>query len=207
MNMRIFWPILLAALIAGGCCGDCPDRFLGSFDLQAGSLDWLNASRVQDRIFAAPGQPPVIMRYSAVELSYTEGQGDCTRSRCGLCCDDYEAQFAFLQLKAADETIVFDFFLQKDFLLGSPYEAPNTVGDYILITMDNRLPGELFLNSPALRPAVTLNGVLFNQVFVIEGDRSTANPNLRQPIAYYFNKAQGIVGFEYSNGEVFVLQP
>ena len=96
--------------------------------------------------------------------------------------------------------------MRKDFLRHTPEENPEDIGEYISITMNNRLTGNLFLLTPEYIAKVSLNGVDYTKVFVTKNDQ-ILDPVSRDPFKFYFNEANGIVGYELANGEVWNLLP
>lgn len=203
----IFGIFAICLSLLSGCCGECNGVYLGEFVFSQETREWLNFANDRSRFFVNPSSQPLLMTYGVPEYTVEHQQYNCQRDeKCGDCCDEYDVQTGFVQLVSQDGTITFNITLQRDFLNFTPLNSPDEVGDYFTMTMNNKLTGELFLLNPVYRGRVTLNGKNYDNVFAVELDPSQVDPSRRDPAGFYFRKAEGILGFTFTNGEEWNLQ-
>jgi hypothetical protein len=198
--------ICVAALLFSACCGDCNRTFVGTFLISDDAREQLDFASDDTRLFSSNGNQTEVLSYSIPFFSRDQVPFNCIElGNCGTCCDEYEAESAYLELSSAGNAFVFDISLQKDFLNNLPTDPPNTVGDFFSITMNNQLTGELFLDNPLYKDRVTVNGQEYRNVFEVLADPSSLDSTKRDPAAFYFYPDQGIVAFRLANGEEWSL--
>ena len=206
-NNLIIAILALAASLVAGCCNECNGVYLGEFVFSAETRSWLDFANDKNRFFVNPNAQPLLFTYGTTEFTVEHQQYNCQRDeKCGDCCDEYDVQTAFVQLKSQDGGVTFNITLQRDFINFTPLDPTDAIGDFFTMTMNNSLTGELFLLEPVYKARITLNGKDYDQVFAVELPPSQVDPNRRDPAGFYFRRAEGIVGFTYTNGEEWNLQ-
>ena len=209
MNVNRFCFACMAAFLLswGGCCEPCRPESLGIFYIKPGSETWLQAVTTQTLIFKSSQGRETTFDYSPKDTGLLEQNEECENVRsCGPCCK-YSYSFAFLttDLVSANRDMSFEIAILKDFRQYSPLQNSATVRDYLTITFNKQLTAELSaLPDTLLSQNATVNGKTFANVFAYE----VSNPGgtSKTPVALYFTKAQGIVGFKFADGEEWSLE-
>ena len=202
--------IFVSALIAvsfSACCGDCNGNYLGQFFIQESSKEWIGYVDAQARLFKQNETETAVFVYDFPSYSLNSDVFNCTvDGDCGTCCDDFELEIASLAMTSDDIDVKFNFTIQPDFITKSPVDPPETIDDYLSVSMSGKIFGDLFMDNLTLEDRVILNGVSYRNVFAVELDRTDLDTTSHEPWAFYVTKGKGVVGFKLANGEEWNLQ-
>ena len=198
--MKVFRWVLMVGLVCGlsACCAPCEKPNLGSFEFHPDSEVWLDFAKQQTRLYKSSQNNEEVFFYADLFNGYEDALHGCESiGNCGLCCNEYSSAIMFTQLKSASEAFVFDLFLRKDFLQFTPDDNPADITDHLAISFNNTLTCDIFgLPNATFAGTITLNNRDFNNVLECELDSQFPAIEPNTPVKLYFNKADGIVGFE-----------
>ena len=206
MNTRttlIFLPLLI---LIGGCCAPCEKRNYGLFQLESSSLEWLKFADNKSRIFDNVDGNQTTYTYFDPVADSEELQINCDNSvRCGICCENMEGEFVFIQLADPNGTRRVNITLRKDLLRNDPGGSAD-IPDFLSISLNDQMECEIAdLATTTLEENVDLDGQVFANVFKCE--RSPDNLTPGDPVAFYFTKSDGIVGLRFVGEAVWRLRP
>lgn len=205
---RLFFLCAAVFLIGwSGCCELCKPEFLGTYYLSPGSETWFQAVGSQTRIFKSSQGRETTFDYGPKNSGEFEQSENCDEvGNCGVCCEySYGYSFIATEFVSANRDMSFELAIIKDFRQNSPLQSPSTIDDYLSITLNQRLVAELpGLPDTVLSQNATINGRTFTQVFAYE--ITGQDPSSKNPVALYFNKLQGVVGFKLADGEEWSLE-
>ncbi|MFK7971072.1 MAG: hypothetical protein AB8F95_11925 [Bacteroidia bacterium] len=198
--------VLLSCLLFQSCCGECNGIELGYFPVSSSSRNFTEyASSGTLTVQFAHESTTMIANYSnanSIPENYAE---NCSiDERCGQCCDQYQGEAISTRLTSGLGRPIFDIVIRPDFLNYTPETKPEDSGDVLEITADNQLNGKWFLPGAQPVATLTLDTRTFTNVYVVK-DENLTDPS--DVVAIYFTALEGIVGFEYGNGEVWSLLP
>lgn len=212
--------ILLSVLIWSGCCKQCKSEFISDLPLQQSTISWF--SNYTDDIdqqlvqFNRDDGYPAGFFYSAAIYGAEEFDGNCVGDdRCGYCCDRYGGRNATFELTSVDPVPAasFKFAFTKNFKDYERIVRPEEVYDRLSLSFNNKLSCQMLFDSLGLTGEFAyhadfeINDVTFNQVYVCTLSQTQVDPNKREPEAVYLTQNKGIVGFKFTNGEVWNLAP
>ncbi|MEM7657597.1 MAG: hypothetical protein AAF399_15800, partial [Bacteroidota bacterium] len=209
IDMRATYGGVSAGFGLQGCCTSCDSESLGLFALQPGSAQWMTYTIEQTRIFESDQGQQTIMNYTPLESGLEDFVDGCEDlGRCGLCCDTYQGEFAFTELRSANSEFLIEIALRKDFGQFEPSTPPSEIKDVLVISFNNLLYTEIFdIPDRNLTQNFTLNEIEFEQVYFYEIDAGGSSAGATTPTTIYFNQEFGIVGFKVSDGTLWSLKP
>lgn len=200
------WALLL--LIIAGCCPPCEKEDLGDFSLREETQDWMGYTVDNNRIFVNADGLEEAFSYTDPFAEFDEMATNCDPDNdCGFCCNQFRSGVLFTQMANANQTLIFNITLTKDFLQYHPTDDPLAIKDMLSISFNSRLNCDFFgLPDTASTAKVELNGETINNVFICEDNNIGNNPTPLQPVAFYFTKDEGIVGYKLGNGSTWKLK-
>ena len=95
--------------------------------------------------------------------------------------------------------------LGRDFIHNTVNTDPSQIGSYFSVRLNNRSIDNLFWETSPPVTLMQVNGKDFANVYTIKVEDGATDPLKRDPYAIYFQKENGIVGIEFSNGEIWSL--
>lgn len=200
--------LLSMLVVFDACCEPCAKGFVGEYFLLDGSDDWLAFAEEEVRLFEDQNGRQAVFTYDPIQGGANELEANCDfDDNCGACCDEYRANFRFTSLSGDNNAFRFDFTLQKDFIQHTIEEPTEDIEDYLSITFNNTITCELFfLPDTVLSQQTTIHGIEYSNLAICESSDNNLDPNSPAPKVFYFNKQEGIVGFELANGTVWRLR-
>ncbi|MEM6342593.1 MAG: hypothetical protein AAF927_01890 [Bacteroidota bacterium] len=203
--------LLLLVIVFGGCCEECQRESLGSFEFTPIEEAWIEFAETKERTFRnTTTGSQVLFKYEDIVASFETQLFECDDfGRCGLCCTTFDNPFRFVQLRSSDGQYVFDITLRKDFQNFAPTDDPNKIESYLSITFNNFLTCQLFsLPDTVLTEDINLGGKDFFNVSMCDFSTGNSFNVPGEPIRFYFNKLNGIIGFEVigeNENEIWIL--
>ncbi|MEL6624649.1 MAG: hypothetical protein AAFQ83_25465 [Bacteroidota bacterium] len=210
LTTMILASILLLSGLLTGCCGECDNQFLGDYLVRDSSRQWLFPRANTTRIFRNQLGETTTLAYGELlggQESLLTNCEELPRS-CGLCCDEYVADFIGMTATSTNGEYVFQFVIRKDLIQqNAADERPEDLDDSFSIDFNqSTISGfrcELFqLSTVELNTTIMLNNKTFSKALVCEDE--AVLPNM--PTGIYFTKEEGIVGWKLGDDEIWALE-
>lgn len=212
MRAQFLFPFLLIFVFAvGGCCEECQRESIGSFSFTPVEENWIEFAETRERTFRnTTTGSQVLFKYEDIISGFEAQLFECDDfERCGLCCSTFDNPFLFVQLKSSDDNFIFEITLRKDFQNFSPTDDPAKIESFLSITFNNFLTCQLMsLPDTILTEDVNLAGKDFFDVSMCEFTNGNNFNVPGEPVRFYFNKLNGLVGFEVigeNENEIWIL--
>ncbi|MCI4668035.1 MAG: hypothetical protein MRZ79_07730 [Bacteroidia bacterium] len=200
--------ILATISLLYSCCTPCQKENLGQFTVKEELKDWFEFAETTQSYRSTSGET-VVLDYGTQVNGFTPQFDNCEEiNRCGLCCDEFEAEFIGIQARDPELEFLIEIVITKDFLKHNPDEGNENVSEVLEIRMNNmpnftcRLED---IQNAELVDVVTLNGSTFANVWTCEDEVGTIVANQTQVTAIYFTKSKGLVGWRLGQNEIYSL--
>lgn len=208
MKSAILACVAATAVILGGCCPTCEKGDLGDYLLDESSDSWTSFTIASTRVYSGSNGQEEVFVWEDVEMGLEEQLFNCDEeSKCGFCCETFRSGYLYTQMISSNGVSVFNLVVKKDFIQYTPNDNPQDIPDMIIVSLNNRLVCDITgLPERVLTETVTLNGKKFNKVFSCKADPGSYAPGSSDPVAFYFTKEDGIVGYELANNTIWNLK-
>ncbi|MEO0898729.1 MAG: hypothetical protein AAFY71_20120 [Bacteroidota bacterium] len=202
------WLVILLAVLMAGCCSPCEKPDLGEFTLSNEAKRFLTFSDRTEEYRSSDGRS-VIITFTELNNGFVELVDNCDElNRCGLCCNNYRAEFVSVLGGSDDLSVSLEIAVSKDFSTVGPTAPAEEIPENMRILMNNAPNLNCILEevvTTELTDVVTLNGRTFTKVFKCELE----NPNFvfedTEVTGIYFTKDLGLVGYRTGPDVIWAL--
>jgi len=202
----IFLSLLASLGILGSCCKPCNAKQYGQFPLRTGSDSWVGCSKKSSRLFIGPDSLAVSFTYSSPESGFRTGvASNCVdNGNCGLCCDQHAEGFAATQLtNGAQYSFVVE--VAKDFIGHDYTGAADSIPDKVDLICSQVETQSIQLGKTLPNKTISIYGRTYSNTIQVGTPAQAGSPTTSAVSAFYFSKAEGIVGFVTGNGAWYAL--
>ncbi|MDX2247888.1 MAG: hypothetical protein SF052_13975 [Bacteroidia bacterium] len=208
MKLGFFGVLVAGVLLISGCCSSCEKDDLGDYLLKEFSRSWTSYTIAATRVYSGSSGQEEVFVWEPVESGLEEQLYNCEdKNRCGFCCETFRSGYLYTQLVSSSGVFVFNLVVKKDFVQFTPDDNPLDISDMIVVSFNNRLVCDITgIPDTLLTQSVTLNGKTFSKVFTCRADPGSYTAGSSDPVAFYFTKEDGIVGYELANNTIWNLK-